>query len=596
MDYQKWLIGMTWNAEYATWVCSRNAGKSFLVSIFAQARSILYPKSKIHIMSSGSRQANETFETLEAIAKHNVKTLISDNTVFWDEIMKSKADSDGFTHDPKKGNNCKLLNASFIQAVTGSAKTVRGKRSNVNIYDEAGTIPRDFYDATEPFVTQSAEFKMGSTYDPEVYPQEVPNLRLYVGSASDTNSLFWEKYREGLKQMLMGNDKYFVADLNCEIPLHPTANGNPVKPLLSKEEIERKRRENEIACNREYYNIFDRFDLEDSVVTRTDIIQNEEVFIPAITWGGKKHKYVITYDPASRVDNSPVLVTDLFKDEDGIIKGRFVHMENLVKTYGDGSKVPMTIEEQVQRLREMIYEYNGRDNTMPYENVMVLIDFGMAGQAPALAQELCKDWTDAHGRKHPGLYDETSDVMKRWAEAFPHAIPGHLRMLEPAKYRNQFFEATKKLVASGDIKFPPRCPKGEVLVLDDGTERKLGRTELASLIQMDLMKEEMACMMRFKTNKGTVSYGLPPEKARKMHDDRNFVAIMACWWVNCLQQDEVLGEDTGVDFRAVFAGQKKEVGSDWASLIRSGNGGRGKGHQVSPFKGKSPFNGGNPFQ
>ena len=374
MDYQKWLLSMSWNREYVVWVCSRNAGKSFLVGLFSQARALLYPKSKIHIMSSGSRQANETFETMENIAKHAVKTLISDNTVFWDEVAKSKSDSDGFTHDNKKGNRCDLSNHSFIQAVTGTAKTVRGKRSNVNIYDEAGTIPKDFFDATEPFVTQSSDFKTGASYDPGVYPQEVPNLRLYVGSASDTNSLFWEKYREGAKQMLIGNDKYFVADLNCEIPLHPSINGVPVKPLLSQDEIDRKRRENEIACNREYYNIFDRFDLEDCVVSRTDIAQNEENVAPQLGWGGRKHKYVITYDPASKVDNAPVLITEVLKDDDGHIRGRFIHMENLVVTFGDGSKRPMRIDEQVQRLRQLIYEYNGRDKVYPYENVTVLID------------------------------------------------------------------------------------------------------------------------------------------------------------------------------------------------------------------------------
>lgn len=375
MDYQKWLLSMSWIAEYVVWVCSRNAGKSFLVSVFAQVRSLLFPKTKIHIMSSGSRQANETFETMENIAKHMVQSLISDNEVFWGEVTKSKADSDGFTHDPKKGHRCNLSNGSFIQAVTGSAKTVRGKRSNVNIYDEAGTIPKDFYDSTEPFVTQSSDFKVGASYDAEAYPQEIPNVRLYVGSASGQDSLFWEKYREGLKQMLAGNTRYFVADVNCDIPMHPTINGMPQKPLLMKEEIDRKMRENEIAAMREYYNLFDNFDSEDSVVTRTDIAENEEYFMPQTSWGGKKHKYIITYDPASRVDNAPVLITEILKCDDGIIRGKFCHMENLVFTYGDGSKRPMKIEEQVKRLRQIIYEYNGKDNIAPYENVMVLIDW-----------------------------------------------------------------------------------------------------------------------------------------------------------------------------------------------------------------------------
>lgn len=223
-------------------------------------------------------------------------------------------------------------------------------------------------------MAQNSEFKLGANFDAEVYPKEIPNIRLYIGSASDTNSYFYAKYKEGTKQMLIGNKKYFVADINCEVPKAPTVNGHPVGALLQQSEIDRKMRENEIAAMREYYNIFDHFDLEDSVVSRSDIISNIEVIPPALSWGGKKHKYIISYDPASKRDNAPVLVTEIIKNEDGQYCGRFIHMENLIVTYGDGSKRPMRIDEQVQRLWELIYEYNGRDKIAPYDNVTVLID------------------------------------------------------------------------------------------------------------------------------------------------------------------------------------------------------------------------------
>ena len=594
LDYQKWLLSMSWNKEYVVWVCSRNAGKSFLVSIFAQLRALLYPKSKIHIMSSGSRQANETFETMESIAKHTVKTLVSDNTVFWDEIAKSNADSDGFTHDPNKGHFCRLMNSSFIQAVVGTAVTVRGKRSNVNIYDEAGTIPKDYYDATEPFVTQSADFKTGSNYDPEVYPQEVPNMRLYVGSASDTNSLFFEKYKEGTKQMLIGNDRYFVADLNCEIPLHPTMNGKKMKPLLSQEEIERKRRENEIACNREYYNIFDRFDLDDCVISRADIIANEENLAPKLGAANKKgEQYVITYDPAAKVDNTPVLVTEILKNVKGRVQGRFVYMKNLVVTYNDGSKRPMRIDEQVQCLREIIQRFNGRN--VAYDHVTVLIDAGSGGNAAAIAQLLCQDWVDQNGNKHPGLYDEDSPDMVRWAEAFPNARPGSLKLMEPVKYRNLFFEAAGRLISLGDIKFPCRAPKNDTIVLDDGTEYKLTKEELASLIQTDLMKDEMAAMLRFKSASGKITYGLEPAVARKMHDDRNYVAIMACWRISQLQETETLGDDTVIDYSGFGQSStntlvtKNSGNALWLRLLEKPRTQPIKSQLVSPFEGANPF-------
>lgn len=82
---------------------------------------------------------------------------------------------------------------------------------------------------------------------------------------------------------------------------------------------------------------------------------------------------------------------EIFKNDDKQLCGRYVHMENLLVTYGDGSKRPMRLDEQVDRLRGMIYEYNGRENIAPYENVTVLIDAGAGGQAYALAQKLMED-------------------------------------------------------------------------------------------------------------------------------------------------------------------------------------------------------------
>ena len=179
--------------------------------------------------------------------------------------------------------------------------------------------------------------------------------------------------------MLIGDERYFVADLSCEIPMHPTVNGKKVPALLSQTEIDRKMRENEIAANREYYNIFDNFNLEDSVVSRSDMFVNTESFIPGPqpchNPEGKRNKYVITYDPASKNDNAPVLVMEIYREMGtNELHGRCVYMENFVVTYKDGSKRPMRLDEQTERLRELIYIFNGKENAVPYENVTVLID------------------------------------------------------------------------------------------------------------------------------------------------------------------------------------------------------------------------------
>ena len=553
------------------------------------ARSLLFPKIQTQIISENWQTSNDTFRKMEDIATNNIKTIVTTNTVFIDELKRTKSDSDGFTHDFKTGNKCELCNGSKINAIAGSSRSARGRRSNVNVYDEAGFVSQETFDITEPYMSQDSSFKLGGNFDADVYPSDIPNIRLYIGSASDTNSNFYFKYKDGTKKMLAGNDKYFVADINCEVPKAPKVNGRPVTPLLSQSEIDRKMRENEIAAFREYYNIFDSFDLEDSVVSRSDIITNTETFVPQLTWGGKKHKYIISYDPASKNDNAPVLVTEIILNEEGRICGRFIHMENFFVTYGDGSKRPMRLDEQVKRLWELIYEYNGKDKVPAYENVTVLIDSGSGGQAPAIIQELCKDWVDAQGHTHHGIYDEENEFSVRWAEAFPQCISGCLKVIEPRKYRNTMFESAKMLIPMGAIKFPPTCPKYDVLVLDDGTERKLSKREQASLMQMDRMKEEMVSMVRIKTTAGNITYQLPPEKRNKMPDDRNYVAMLACWRIRVLRDEQEFGDgDYALDNERWFSSdcEKSVFDNRWMGMIHGGNVMKKK---LSPFQGVSPF-------
>ena len=601
MDYQKWLIANTWTKRVAVWVCSRNSGKSFLLGILTQLRAILYPKSKINIIGAVGRQSSESFMTMENIVKNNVKSLVRQNTVVFDEVAQSKADTDGFTHDQKKGDSVTFLNGSQILAVIGSAKNVVGKRSNFLAFDESGIISQELFDLVEPFATQSSDFKTGANYDAEVYPQDIPNLMLYVGSATDTNSAFYKKYRDAFKRMLIGDDNYFVADLSCEMPLHPTMNGKAMPPLLEQSVIDKRMRENQISAFREYYNIFDRFDAEDSVLSRSDVAKFTEEFLPA-QWGGKKHKYIITYDPASRVDNSPVLVTEVV-ERDGRIKGKFVHMENLVHLYGDGQKRPMTLDEQVQRLREIIYYWNGGDRVPAYDNVIVRVDAGMGGQAPALLQELCKDWIDENGMTHPGLYDDESEDMIRWAEKYPRAIPGVLKMVEPTKYRTQMFDALRTLAPLGDLIFAPEDPRDDILMITEDrgegkTEtkpRKLGRAEKESLMQMRLMIEEACLVVRSKNKQtGRITYGLPPEWARKVHDDRAYVLAMAALAIKQLQETEELGEPKGLDYSKFYGDPNNRVNktteeSQFMSTMNGAKHSHGDKKPQSPFQGPSPF-------
>ena len=217
---------------------------------------------------------------------------------------------------------------------------------------------------------------------------------------------------------------------------------------------------------------------------------------------------------------------------------------------------------------------------------------GSGGQAPGILQQLAKDWIDAQGHVHHGIYDEENGFSVRWAEPFPACITGCLKVVEPKKYRNAMFESAKLLIPMGGIKFPPACPKYDTLVLDDGTERKLGKAEVASLIQMDRMKEEMVSMVRIKTTAGNITYQLPPEKRGKMPDDRNYVAVMACLQIRNLREEQDLGEDYKMAnsrwFGETSSINKPAVNDKWDTII--------KNHKpMGSRRSRSPFQGGSPF-
>ena len=189
------------------------------------------------------------------------------------------------------------------------------------------------------------------------------------------------------------------------------------------------------------------------------------------------------------------------------------------------------------------------------------------------------------------MIDENSPDMVRWGEAFPHAIKERMKLLEPRMYRNKFFEAMKEEIPAGHIRMTCETPRFDILVMNEEDEKgnlirkeqKLSKRDLEAMIQIDLMKEEAISVVRSKTPSGNITYGLPPEKKNKMHDDRVYVLAMFCWWVKQLQIDDTLGDAPTIDYQKAYLDQmaklsqnKKErenpsqVQSAWSQYLTGG--------------------------
>lgn len=518
MDFQKNIILGTWTADRACWCASRNSGKSFLGSLYMMTRAMLMPDCHIFIMSNSANQAQQTFQKLENIAKGKEAAILNSSGIFFGEIIKNNANQDGFTH--YQGNySLELYNGSTIETLVAKADNVRGRRSNVNFYDEAAFIEKDYFDATTPFVNQNIDFKTGKGFNPKVYPKSLQNQIIMSSSAGSVDSVFYETYKQCAKNMIMGIPGYYAVDIDCELTLKPYCNGIEKQPLANKSEIDMVMQTNPDKGAREYYNVFSTSGGADSVVQRPVILRNEKLYLPeSMSTSDDKH-YIICMDPALQADNSFVLIGELFEDKDVGWKARVINGINLIEKLGPTDKRPLRVPEQVDWIRKIWKAYNG--NNTQWTNIDMYIDAGAGGNGRAIADFLMVPWEDENGMRMVGGWDSSSvneayiDLHNKYPQAFDF-----LHLMDPQKYKVQIYTDVANMMQQDLIELPPALPPNGEITMEDGEIKKLTLEETRALVEMDLMKEEIMAIEKTRTNAGNVSYNLPPSKEKKMHDDR----------------------------------------------------------------------------
>lgn len=538
MDYQKYVFLNTWDAEVAAWVMSRNAAKSFLGGLYMMTRATLFPTCSIYIMSTVAGQSKDTFLKLENIAKKNISSVVGSSDVFLNEVVKSNANTDGFTHN---ATTCQttLFNGSIITSLSGDAKSIVGKRSNLNFYDEAGKIDPDYFALTKPFCSQNSDFKLGTGFDSRVYPQNMRNQIIYASSAEGVDTELFQQYKECAKNMMMGIPGFFAADISCEIPLHPTLNGEPTTPLLKQSEIDNAMRTNEGRALREYYNIFDTSGGSDALVSRSIIIKSQKNYLPVSESDSDDKQYVLCYDPALQADNSFVLIMEVFKDPEMGYKGRIVNGINLIERLGPTDKRPLRTPDQIDWIRKLFLQYNGRNPD--YKNVVLRIDAGAGGNGRSISDTLMLPWNSKDGMRHPGIWDsheETETYRNMHNDKYTDAYDC-LQIVDPRKWRTSMFTDLSEMFQGEFIELPIELPRNGEITLEDGTTAKLTDEEMRALLEIDLMKEEIMAMQKTKSASGEVKFALPPSRSRKMHDDRCYCMALAAGYLANLRREDM---------------------------------------------------------
>ena len=127
---------------------------------------------------------------------------------------------------------------------------------------------------------------------------------------------------------------------------------------------------------------------EDVLVKRTTIEKFSKTYYPDFENDGTR-KYILTYDPASRLDNSVVLVAELFRDEEKGLMLKLVNMVNLVERAKDGTSMVIQKPKQMEIFKNMMVDYNL--GYVDYEGIdSIFIDAGAGGKPLPPYKVSCK--------------------------------------------------------------------------------------------------------------------------------------------------------------------------------------------------------------
>lgn len=537
-DVQAYILQNTWNASHSVWCCCRNFGKSFLGAVFMILKAILYENQAIYIVSSVGNQSKETFQKIEEIVRRIGKTSASIKSlkdIAEKEVVKNTNNPTGFCHYPE-GYKVKFYNGSEITTLNGNPDRNRSKRATLVFFDEAAYCSDELITVCEAFATQNTDFQtdINSDYDPTDEPRRVPTQLVYASSQDEMDKTFYKHYKNFAKEMLAGNNNYFVCDLICDIPMNVYIKGKPYPPLLTQEKVDTALKANKQKALREYYNKPTQDGGNTQIVKWHTIRRNEMFYIPTLYWKPNS-RIAMAFDPARTIDNSILSIMNIYKDEEYGFCGDIINCINMIDL-ATKQKYKLDSNRQIEQLRLQLLNYNGQNPDYEYLDSL-LIDAGSGGGGTSTyADGLLKDWYDKSGKKHRGLIDANNDIYTTYVRKYPDAVD-KLRLINPRKYRTQMVEEFIELMDLGVIRFPYEYKGQDYILVPDGIDKKtkeekfkqyyLSDVEKESLINIDLMKTEITSIHKHTNpEKTSVSYALSKEKENKLHDDRFYTIIL----------------------------------------------------------------------
>ena len=198
--FQKILLLMMNLSNYFCYIAARGQGKSFLLAIFCCVRCILYPGTKIVVVSGTRGQASNILEKIRDELMPNSPLL--KNEIDMMRISPSVAE-------------VLWKNGSTIKVATASDNS-RGMRSNILLVDEYRMVDKGVLDTVLRRFVSSPRMP-GYLHKKEYANLKERNKEIYLSSAYFASHISYQRFRDYAINMMDDTKKFFVCDFPYQL-------------------------------------------------------------------------------------------------------------------------------------------------------------------------------------------------------------------------------------------------------------------------------------------------------------------------------------------------------------------------------------------
>ncbi len=352
-----------WNRKFPMLIASRGFGKSFMLSLYAVLRALIFPHRKVVVVGAAFRQSKVLFEYMETI---------------WRQSPMLRDICDGNSGPRRDTDRCTLrLNDSTVTCLPlGDGQKIRGQRANDIIADEFASIPREIFEnvvagfaavSADPvenvkrMAAQQKAIELGIPLDEEKKEEVKKDNQIILSGTAyyDFNhfATYWKKWKsiiqsQGNHQKLkeiFGEDVPATFDwsqysiIRMPYELLPPGFMDADQVARSKATVHTGIYQMEYgACfTRDSQGFFKRSLIESCVVKEGDNEikdkENNPVLFESVLMGNKDCKYIFGVDPASEVDNFSIVILEIHPSHRRIVHcwttNRSEHKEKVKKGY-----------------------------------------------------------------------------------------------------------------------------------------------------------------------------------------------------------------------------------------------------------------------